>query len=41
MANANWKAMDTAPKDGTNVLLWATLKTIPPYEEPGPVVGHW
>ena len=38
---ADWKTMDTAPQDGRNVLLWATLRTIPPYEEPGPVVGRW
>jgi hypothetical protein len=39
----NWKPIDSAPKDGTNVLLWARLKIAPPGlgSEPGPVVGFW
>ncbi len=41
MAGAAWKAMESAPKDGTKVLLWATLKTPAPYDPPGPVVGRW
>jgi len=39
MASANWKPMDSAPKDGTKVLLIVRLNI--PGEEPGPVVGHW
>jgi hypothetical protein len=39
MANANWKTMESAPKDGTPVLLIAKLDL--PDEEPGPVVGRW
>jgi hypothetical protein len=41
MANANWKTMDTAPRNGTKVLLWATLKTAPAGDEHHPVVGFW
>ncbi len=39
MAFADWKTMDSAPKDGTKVLLIARLDI--QGEEPGPVVGHW
>jgi hypothetical protein len=39
MANANWRTMDYAPKDGRKVLLIAKLDL--PGEEPGPVVGRW
>jgi len=38
----NWKPIETAPKDGTPVLLWARLTGIPP--EPNsfnPIVGFW
>lgn len=38
----DWKPIDTAPKDGTAVLLWARLSTYPP--EPDNyfrIVGFW
>jgi hypothetical protein len=35
----NGRTFYTAPRNKTKLLLWATLKTIPPYDEPGPVVG--
>jgi hypothetical protein len=35
----NWKTPDSAPKDGTPLLLFAKLDY--PQEEPGPIVGHW
>jgi hypothetical protein len=41
MASSAWKTMESAPKNGTKVLLWATLKTPAPYDPPGPVVGRW
>jgi len=39
MAYADWKSMDSAPKDGTKVLLIARLDIHG--DEPGPVVGLW
>jgi hypothetical protein len=39
MPNGNWKAMDSAPKDGRKVLLIARLSIST--EQPGPVVGYW
>ena len=40
MASAAWKTIDSAPKDGTKVLLLARCKTIPD-DTPAPVVGFW
>jgi hypothetical protein len=37
---SSWKPMGSAPKDGSKVLLWARLKTVPD-DKPGPVVGYW
>jgi hypothetical protein len=38
-----WKEMASAPKDGSAVLLWARLKSIPPGpgNESCAVVGFW
>jgi hypothetical protein len=38
-----WKSIESAPKDGRPLLLFATLKTISPglSNKPVPVVGHW
>ena len=40
MTDANWKTMESAPKDGTTVLLYARCKTYPD-DKPAPVVGFW
>ena len=38
----NWKPIDSAPKNGTPVLLWARLKSSPPSDDDlYPIVGFW
>jgi hypothetical protein len=36
----DWKPIDSAPRDGGKVLLFATLKVMPE-DAPGPFVGFW
>jgi hypothetical protein len=38
-----WKPIDSAPKDGTGLLLWVTRFGTTPagQSEPAPVVGFW
>jgi hypothetical protein len=39
---ANWKPIKDAPKDGSSVLLWARIKTVPPANvDFSPIVGFW
>jgi hypothetical protein len=40
MASAAWKKIESAPKDGSKVLLYARCKT-DPNDKPAPVVGFW
>jgi hypothetical protein len=38
----DWKSIDTAPRNGRPVLLWARLKTTPPGEDDFyAIVGFW
>jgi hypothetical protein len=39
----DWKSIESAPKDGRPLLLFASLKTVSPGldNKPVPVVGHW
>lgn len=38
----NWERMETAPTNGTPVLLWARIKSIPPSgNDFYPIVGFW
>ena len=39
---SNWKPIESAPRDGTPVLLWAQLKSKPPTgDDFHPIVGFW
>jgi hypothetical protein len=38
MGSTDWKTMDSAPKDGTKMLLYAGCKTYPD-DKPAPVLG--
>ena len=38
----NWKPIETAPRNGTPVLLWARLRSNPPSpDDCYPIVGFW
>ena len=37
----NWKPINSAPKTGTRVLLWARCKSIPADVDYSPIVGYW
>jgi hypothetical protein len=37
---SDWKAVDSAPKDGSSILLYARC-TIDPHHNFSPVVGRW
>jgi hypothetical protein len=39
----SWKPIDSAPKDGRSVLLWARLKTAPAEKDAPnyPIIGRW
>lgn len=37
-----WQSIETAPRDGTPLLLWARLKSKPPTgDDFHPIVGFW
>jgi hypothetical protein len=38
----DWKTMKSAPRDGSSMLLWARLTSVPPTNDDFyPIVGSW
>ena len=38
----DWKPIESAPRDGSSVLLWARLRSVPPGNNDFyPIVGAW
>jgi hypothetical protein len=37
----DWKPIESAPQDGSSVLLWVRLTSVPPENDFCPIVGSW